>query len=444
MEQKWTKTLGLQKNEEAERAIFSIILDDPDKFLLVADKLQVKDFYFITGQQIWSAFHSIQKQGGEIDVASVCNEIKLQGHTDYQLALKEISKCYENKTSASNLNRFVKDVKNASLLRQMFGFLNERLNETTQNDADAQKILGAVEKDIVSVNDNTPDSQSVEVSQILEEVKADMLQSQTNGWQGLKTGFSFIDEEIGGLIPSQVWIIGAYTGVGKTFLSLQLLINVLKGGGRVVLFSTEMDRKMNVMRILGNLAGLGTIRMMKGQLTDEEKQAKADAEELIKTYKDRLFIYDNVYTTEEIRLKAKKLKLTHGLDVIIVDFIQNLKGAESIYERMSQAAIDLQQIASELKITMVLVSQVSQNSAGWKENSEVIEYKGAGEIAAIADVGIWINKDKELKDIRWVHLRKVRHGSPGKFTVRISFPSGRIIQGPVPGAKEAEGENIFK
>jgi hypothetical protein len=195
-----------------------------------------------------------------------------------------------------------------------------------------------------------------------------------------------------------------------------------------MLFSTEMDRKMNMLRMLGNLAGLGTINILKGNLTDEEESQLLEAEKILATYKRNLMIYDNVYTVEEIRLKAKKQKLRDGLDIVAVDFIQNLHGDPDIYNRMSNAATALQQIAQELGVTMILASQVTQSSAGWT-SKEAIEYKGAGEIAAISDVGLWMKRIQEDRDARRIVLRKMRHGRSNKhFDVRILFPSGRVIE----------------
>lgn len=94
---------------------------------------------------------------------------------------------------------------------------------------------------------------------------------------------------------------------------------------------------------------------------------------------------------------------------------------------MSNAAIGLQQIAQELGITMVLASQVTQASADWAKK-EVIGYKGAGEIAAVADVGLWIKRVEDDLQARRIVLRKMRHGRSNKsFDVRVLFPSGRVI-----------------
>jgi replicative DNA helicase len=304
--------------------------------------------------------------------------------------------------------------------------------------ADAGKVLEDLEKELLEIADSTKDKECIDVEGIILDVNKEIQKAKDRGWLGFKTGFSKLDERTGGFIPTQSWIIGAYTGIGKTFFILQLLLNALKEGAKVVLFSTEMDRKMNMIRLIGNIAGLGTINMMRGNLLPNEEEEMRKAQKELLVFKDKLTIYDNVYTLPEIRLKAKKLKLTKGLDIVAVDFIQNLRGHESIYERMSEAAIGLQQIAQELDVTLLIGSQVSQAAAGW-QSKEAIEFKGAGEIAAIADVAIWMTKVEGDEELRKVIIRKIRHGARKKFDVRLEFPSGRITDVEV--AKE---ENVTK
>jgi replicative DNA helicase len=236
-------------------------------------------------------------------------------------------------------------------------------------------------------------------------------------------------------------IVNHNTGGGKSFFILQVLLNVLRSGAKIALFSTEMDRKINMLRLIGNIAGLGVVRMLRGGLLDHELDAMKEAQAELAGFGDRLIIYDNVYHLEEIRLKSKKLKLTNDLNVIAVDFIQNLRGGGSIYDRMGEAAVGLQQLGQELSTTQLIGSQVSNTSAGW-QSKEAIEYKGAGEIAAIADVGIWIQKDKNAFDERNILLRKVRHGSVGKFKVKFEFPGGRFIDLASEEAEAQANESI--
>jgi replicative DNA helicase len=187
-----------------------------------------------------------------------------------------------------------------------------------------------------------------------------------------------------------------------------------------------MDRKLIMIRLIGNLSGIGTIRIMKNMVTDEEKERILQAQIYLKKFKDQLVIFDNLRTLPDIRLKAKKLKVSRGLDILFLDYIQNLKGKENIYENMSSAAIDLYEMSGELSICTFVASQIPQDSAGWK-SKESIDFKGAGEIAAVADVALWMKKIEGEVGGRHILMRKVRHGAPGKFDVKINFPGGKIV-----------------
>lgn len=415
----------LPYNTDAERAIFSIILLSPERFIEIADDLKAEDFYSLRNQEIWQAMSNLYERGIEFDIVSIKTELKKQD-LDYQTALVELSQCYENPVLGGNLESFVKEVKNKSLLRQTIQMIEKHKQDAQFDEANALSVLTAVEKDIVELSEKVKDNRPADVKGILTEIKNDMLRGEASKWRGFDTGFKWLDKHTGGLISTHVWIVGSYTGIGKTFFLLQMILNILEQGAKVILFSTEMDRKMVMLRMVGNLAGLGTINMLKNRLDEEEKKRMEKAKKSLQSQKGSLIIYDNVYDVDEIRLKAKKQKIEYGLDVVVVDFIQNLRGEPDIYNRMSNAAIALQNIAQELKATMIIASQITQASAGWV-SKEAIEYKGAGEIAAIADVGLWLQRVKTDITARRVILRKVRHGIPGKFLVRITFPSGRIV-----------------
>lgn len=419
--------INMPHNLEAERALLSIVLSDNNRFLEALDYLQTSDFYETAHSEIWQAMSSIYRRGHDIDITSIKTELKKQ-QIDPKPAIEAVVRCYQEPTAISgNLISFAKEIKNKSILRGIIAINNKYESNSKLDNADAVDILTGIEKDLVDVMDRLKEDRPNDASGILGEIRIDMAKGIASGWKGYNTGFKSIDDITGGLLPTHCWVVGAYTGTGKTFFILQMILNILEQGGKVMLFSTEMDRKMNMLRLLANIAGLGTIRIIKGLLDEDEKKKLDEAEKVLDSYKDNLIIYDNIYSIEEIRLKAKKKQLRGGLDVLFIDFIQNLRGAENIYERMSNAAIQLQQLAQELNIAVVIASQVSQASAGWN-SKEAIEYKGAGEIAAVADVGIWIKKDKDDKSARQVVLRKVRHGKSDCFTmIRISFPSGRIV-----------------
>lgn len=435
------KEIKMPHDLESEQGLISYIIGSPEYFVNIVDKLTASDFYSLTHQQVWTAMTELFKEGVELDIVSIRSQLKKQ-EINAGPVLEAIADAYEHPVFGANVSHFIEEIKNKSLLRQIIKTTTQQGYNAQLDTAIANDVLGEIEKDLLEIADRAVETKAVDSHGIVDDVQKDMDKAIEEGWQGYNTGFQKLDERTGGLIPTQSWIVGAYTGVGKTFFLLQIILNVLEQGGKVVLFSTEMDRKMNMLRMLGNLAGLGTINMMRGKMMENELEEYKKAQETLRKYKDQLTIYDNVYDIATIRLKSKKLKLTKGLDLIVVDFIQNLRGKESIYERMAEAAVSLQQMAQELDVTMLIGSQVSQNAAGWS-SKEAIEFKGAGEIAAIADVALWILKDKQGDEsLRKVYIRKIRHGSPAKFEVKLSFPSGRIVDMEVAGEAEVKEDNV--
>lgn len=430
----------LPNDLESEKALLGTLLQAPERFMEIADALTVNDLFSSANQNIWKAMHTIYESGKEFDVPTLVVQIRQQ-EVDAGPTIEVLKDTWaEWPTGVSSLSTFVKQIKNKSLLRQIIKSSNSHSQTAFLEGTKAEELLESIEKDTLNIIDRTVDIKPVDASGIITDLNADIEKGKELGWEGYKTRFPMLDENTGGLIPTQTWIIGAYTGIGKTFLILQILLNVLRQGGKVVLFSTEMDRKINMLRLIGNIAGLGTIKMMRGNLDETEKANMEKAKEELRGYKDSLSIYDNVYTLEDIRLKTKKIKLSTGVNVVAIDFIQNLRGeGESIYERMSQAAVGLQQVAQELGVTLLIGSQVAQTSAGW-QSKEAIEFKGAGEIAAVADVGLWILKSESDPSIRKIIIRKIRHGAPGKFDVRFSFPSGRVID--MESSSEVDTEDV--
>lgn len=193
------------------------------------------------------------------------------------------------------------------------------------------------------------------------------------------------------LFLAQDYIVHHNTSAGKSTLLAQMITDVCKAGAKTVIFSMEDSREDKMMKLLANLAYIGQTRLMVGDIEDEHTQKKlSEAEEILRQW--GLYIYDDVYNVDDMRLKIKKHKLQGGADVVCVDFIQNIGGKGTLYERISEAIIKLQKMARELEVTMIVVSQVSNE--GMRSNSEIIGLKGAGELSAAADIILWLKRVK--------------------------------------------------
>lgn len=414
----------------SEKSLIGIILEEPTSISYISEGIKPGDFYGSATRQIYSAMRGLFYKDLEIDVVSLENYLdnQLEESTVAKNTLMEI---LQHRVVGKNIDYLIQDIRNKSLLRKLAITVEQHKDKIYQKDAEFQELFREFETSFITLGEKVKDNKPTDPKGILEEVNQDIAKAEQQGWHGFQTGFSNLDSRTGGFMLGHVVILGGYTGQGKTFTSLQLMLNLLRGGAKVMMFSSEMDRKMLLVRMLANLMEMNPLDILKGGLDKEIQERKQEAEKEIEKFQDRLFIYDFVYWVEDIRLKVRKAKLQHGVDIVFIDFIQNLKikGGGSIYEQMSRVSLEIQRIAQEFNVCIVIVSQVSQSSAGDMNKYGAISYKGAGEIAAIADVGLWLKTSKDLPDgHRYLIIRKARHGIPGKFIISLEYPSGRVVE----------------
>ena len=270
-------------------------------------------------------------------------------------------------------------------------------------------------------SDTYPDRASIREVSI--RLKATIKRNKDQGKIGEKTGFRFLDRAIGGFVKTHLWIVGAYTSHGKTAFMVQLIIYALEHNPdmRIAIFSTEMSAETVLLRLLSNKAALRSLELYGGKLSHDTQHELDEALEYFNNKKIR--IYDNCYTFEAIN---KASMATPNLDVVFVDFIQNMEAEGGIYDRMSVIPIQLQRMARELNTCVVAMSQVSNDSV--RDESALIGYKGAGEIAAACDLGLWLKKDlKNPEEVRCA-IRKNRHGPTGQHDLRFENSFTRLVE----------------
>lgn len=284
---------------------------------------------------------------------------------------------------------------------------------------------------------------SAELLTVFDNLKVEMTTIQEG--RKLKTGFDLMDLMLPPFIGGHTWIIGAGTGTGKTFFALQLFKNIVEQEGHVALFSTELQSFENLGRVLGNEFERGYQSMWQipnGTSWLNEEEVSGYVEKI----KDYGRIYDNKRTIQEISLECRSLKFQDKLEVVIIDFLQNIDiGNKDTYEGMRKVALELQRLAKDLKVTVILTSQLSNSVARNGSKVTSIEYKNAGEIAAAADVGIILTDDSDkYKEVmsRAEHtlpagykpllcdVKKSRHTQATRLPFFSMFPSGRVIEAP--------------
>ena len=403
-----------------------------DKLYDVLDILDPADFWDIRGQIIFRAIKQVVRNGGVPDLVAVYQEIeqinKLAKEVKVDAAfLAAYSTDYTNNVPISNPITTAKRIKEIALLRKTISFFSDKAEQANKIPRDIMSFLAQSEGQFLKIIDQLKDEKRNDVIGLKQDADAQIKQYKDMGRMGYQTGIDSIDVSLTGLIPTHTWVVGAYTGTGKTFFAIQIAINVLRQGGKVAFFSLEMDRISMYLRVLGNMAGIPSMLLLEDNLTDYEKERKVEAEKELASFGDSFFLYDNAYTVEQIMIKAKRQKIKTGLDFLVLDFVQNIKGQDSIYERMSNAAVEFQSLSKDLTITTMLMSQVSNE--GGKATGDIIQYKGAGELAAIADVGLWLTRIKEAPNQMELTVRKARHGISGQaYMLNVYYNQGGRIE----------------
>lgn len=252
--------------------------------------------------------------------------------------------------------------------------------------------------------------------------------NKEQGFVGMATGFELLGKDHIVYQPGHLWVVGGWTSTGKSAFMIEAVTRFFSANenGKVAIFSTEMTEEQNVARLLANRSGINANVILSGRMLDNHK-SQVEADEAWIESKN-LHIYDKLRNVDDIMAQCRKLKFSGGVDVIWLDFIQNVHrpGESSQYVMMSQIAKDLQALAHDLRCTIVCLSQLP-NHAG-REDTGILEFKGAGEIAAACDIGVLMKRSKEDNSTILFDVRKNRHGKCGKYLLQFDAGWTRIIE----------------
>ncbi len=244
------------------------------------------------------------------------------------------------------------------------------------------------------------------------------------GLQFLPTGFKELDEHLdGGFLRKELIVLGGFTGIGKSYVSGQILFNITQAGFKCGYFSLEISNSMVLSRLIGQEADIRSTKIMTGRLTTEEQARKSYALGRILQHEDKMSFYDEVYEYAELEKQIRQNKF----DFVIIDFIQNvmIPGMDE-YPRLSHISLKLQKLAKELDCCILVLSQLSNAIARNVEEAN-LEYKGSGSIATVCDLGFIILRDYQL-GVTELLLRKNRRGASGiKIQLQFVGEGGKLV-----------------
>jgi replicative DNA helicase len=403
-----------------ESILVGTILHHPDLFPEIASIVKARDFQTTGGKESWlkvcECFSTDNKDFYVKVIMGLTGDVR-------QWAMSASSETIPSPSSAERIAKKVADISKRKRLAASLKAIALKAEENGSNaDWILEDMLSAYNMEMGEVEGD------IRIPAVLERFNERQAKNQAKGGLGLRTGFDGFQNDYLVYQPGHLWVVGGWTSTGKSAYMIEGINRFLleNPAGKVAVFSTEMTEEQNVARILANRTGVNANVILSGQmLPNHIDRVEQEKKWLLK---QNLYIHAKFRNIDDIMAQCRKLKFAGGIDLIWLDFIQNVSrpGTKSQYDMMSQIARDLQNLAHDLQCTIVCLSQLP-NSAG-KEDSGILEFKGAGEIAAACDVGVLMKRSTTDEKVILFDIRKNRHGKCGEYLLQFDAGWTRIIE----------------
>lgn len=424
----------LPNNQEAERSILGAILLDDKAVLTVFETLRSHDFYLESHRRIFEKMIQLMNSARPIDLVTLKDELQRSSELESVGGAAYLASLTDGLPRAINIEHYARIVKEKATLRRLIQISSETMSRSYQDEDSAEDVLQHIEKAIFDIAGQQFHTSFSPVAPIVSNVfkEIEELSNRKATVTGLETGFVDLDKMTSGLHSSDLVIVAARPSLGKTSLCLNIAEHVaIRLHKSVGIFSLEMSKEQLVKRLLSAEARIDAHRVNTGYLTREDWNRLSRASgELSET---RLFIDDTAsITIPEMRSKARRLSLEHGLDLLIVDYLQLMSGSNQRYENrtqeISQVSRGLKAIAKELGIPVIAVSQLSravESRTGEHRRPQLSDLRESGSIEQDADIVMFIyreemsNPTEENNGLAELIIGKQRNGPIG--SVQIAF-----------------------
>ena len=347
-------------NLNIERAVLSSIIFDPETYEDIASKLKPHDFYLPFHQYIFGAMEELSQEEKPLDDEFLKDKLNNKGKFDEEAMLDLLSA-----NPITNTLAYIQEIKSKSTKRALASLATEIKKVTIEDDLPAQDIMNLVEKKLYEITQNSTSEDFRESKEItlamMDEIER--LKSMGNSKLiGTDTGFKNLNEKTSGFGKGDLVIIAARPAMGKTSFVLNIALKAIERDEGVAFFSLEMPAEQLMLRLLSTKTSIPLQALRVGDLRDEQWSQLSVATQELSTKK--LFVDDSGYATiHHVRSKLRKLKAQHPeISIAIIDYLQLMsgEGREGRQQEVSEISRGLKQLARELQIPIVALSQLNR------------------------------------------------------------------------------------
>ena len=417
---------------EAEKSVLGGIFLKPDIFGDVVEILHPNDFYKNGHKLIYEAMRDIYNSGTGIDPIVVVNKLKKNEKFDELVGEQLLFDIISDVPTAANIIEYAKIVKEKATLRRL-GEVGTKIVELAyEGYEEVDNILDKAEGMIFKISENVDSKDLVSLKDVIaqEFVRLEKVYQNKGVATGISSGFSDFDQMTSGFHPSDLIILAARPAMGKTAFALNLALNAaMKSKKGVLLFSLEMSSSQLLQRLLSIEAGIGLQKIRNGFLDPDDWGKLGLASMKLSNSEINIADLSNVNVLE-IRAIARRLKAAGKLDMIIIDYLQLIKGnstrGDNRQQEISEISRALKGIARELDIPIIALSQLSRATEQRADRRPMLsDLRESGAIEQDADMVMFLyrddyyNEDSEDKGLTEVIIGKQRNGPVG--TIKLRF-----------------------
>ena len=419
-------------NVEAEQAILGGILLDPDALGTIIEIIEAQDFYHEAHQLIYQQILTLFEHGDPIDIITLTESLQSRHLMERCGGITYITGLTDLVVTSANITHYAKIVKEKATLRRLIQITSDIFSRCFDLDTDVDSFLDEVEKQIFDISENKVHPDYYPIREVVKESfeQIEKLTQTRKFVTGVPTGFDDLDRLTAGFQPSDLIIVAGRPGMGKTALALNIAQHCAgKHGIGVGIFSLEMSKTQLVLRMLCSEAQVDSQRLRRGYIDLPEMQRLIQAAG--KLAETPILIDESATTVLEIRATSRRMMAESGIGLIIVDYLQLMRGranAERREQEISEISRSLKILAKELNVPIIAISQLNRRVEDRKDRRpELADLRESGAIEQDADLILFIYRDEVYnrdeanpnRGVAEVIIGKQRNGPTG--IVKLAF-----------------------
>jgi len=425
-----TPLRSLPYNLEAEQSVIGSMLIDKTAISRVVEVLKGDDFYRDSHKVIFNAIFDLYQKDTPIDMITLLEHLRSAEKLDASGGITYISEISNSVPSTANLSSYIKIVDDKSILRKLIRASTEIMENCYNKQDDVEAVMDLAEQKVFNISQKKNAGDFEPMNTVLERgfLEIERIFNNKGETTGISSGFPELDDKTAGFQKGDMILIAARPSMGKTTFALNLAeYAALRQGKSVAVFSLEMSKEQLSYKLLCSEANVDMSKLRHGDLEDRDWENIAKASGPLAAAK--IYIDDTAGTSVmDMRSKCRKLKMEHGIDMIVIDYLQLMTGSnkESRQQEVSEISRSIKALAKEMQCPVIALSQLSRAPEQRTDHRPMLsDLRESGSIEQDADLVMFLyrdeyyNEETEDKNVAELIIAKQRNGPVG--TVKLAW-----------------------